>query len=195
MPTRWGRSRLDPGLGHQAEVHEGHPEQRGRGGVGEVRMQEQRRPDAHRDALDGRDERRLEPGQPPHEAEGRCGSGVAGEAQEIRDVVAGGEGAAGAGEKDRADPLVAVRPVEVATRASYMAPVTAFFFSGRARRSTRTPPSRCASTWSVIPEPSARQREGRVVNEAGAGHHRLLQAARPREQVLGEEAAERDAAG
>src|SRR5918995_6632134 len=74
-----------------------------------------------------------------------------------------------------------------------MAPVSAFFFSGRESRSVRTSPSRRASTCSVTSEPSTRQRQGSAVDEAGAGHDRLLQASRRGEQVLSEEAAERDA--
>ncbi len=62
--------------------------------------------------------------------------------------------------------------------ASYMAPVSAFFFSGRFRVIRRTPPERSSiATGSAMIRSSNRQRQGGVVREGAARHDGLLQAA------------------
>ena len=112
-------------------------------------MEAERRPDPDRLTLDGGDQRLFECREPADEPPGRgvanvarAGGGADGDGEEIADVVAGGE--------DPAAPLRTSAPTSgsrsassnASISASYIAPVSAFFFSGRSKAADTTAPSR-----------------------------------------------------
>ena len=151
-PEALRREERRSGLRHEAKVDERHLEARLGRGVDEIAVKEKRRSDADREAVDRRDQRLFELGELADEPRRRkVARRARRDGEKIAKVVSGGEHAPLAAQhEERRRSASRSAASKASISASYIAPVIAFFFCGRAKAAHMTAPSRPTSISFVI---------------------------------------------
>ena len=149
MPDQAGKQQRTRRLRHQTEASERHHEPRQSRRDHQVGVRQHRRADADRRAVHRRHQRVASATTTPPGTVRPATPRRSPPALEILDVVARGEAVARAAQQHHADGWVLIGRRNASTTAAYIAPVRAFFFSGRLNWISSTGPA-CVTRMSLI---------------------------------------------